>query len=75
MNKTLVIAVLTAYNIVNDGSLTIMTDNKTFNGCRVSDMDLNIVYIRDKDDELYRIELDDIVGIQFMDEKAVVGIK
>lgn len=75
MNKNVIIAVLTAYVIVNDGSLTILTDDKTFNGCRVSDIDLNLVYIRDKDNELYRIELDNIIGIQFMDMKAAVGMK
>lgn len=75
MNKNVIIAVLTAYVIVNDGSLTILTDDKTFNGCRVSDIDLNLVYIRYKDNKLYRIELDDIIGIQFMDMKAMVGMK
>lgn len=75
MNKNVIIAVLTAYVIVNDGSLSILTDDKTFNGCRVSDIDLNFVYIRDKDNELYRIEVDDIIGIQFMDMKAAVGMK
>lgn len=75
MNKNVIIAVLTAYVIVNDGSLSILTDYKTFNGCRVSDMDLNLVYIRDKDNKLHRIEFDDIIGIQFMDMKSMVGIK
>lgn len=75
MNKNLIIQILFAYQVINDGSLSILTDDKTFNGCQVSDMDLNLVYIRDKDDELYRIELDDIIGIQFMDMMAMVGMK
>lgn len=64
-----------AYQVVNDSSLSILTDDKTFNGCRVTNMDICLVYITDKDGDLYRIELDDIVGIQFIDEKAVVGMK
>ena len=75
MNKTLVISLLNAYAVVNDGCLTIVTNHKTFEDCRVSDLDLNLVYIRDKDNELSRIELDDIIGIQFIDKRAVVGMK
>lgn len=75
MNKTLVIAILNAYSVINDGCMSILTDDKTFNGCRISDIDLNLVYIRDKYDKLYRIELDDIIGIQFMDMMAMVGMK
>lgn len=75
MNKTLVIAILNAYSAINDGCMSILTDDKTFNGCRISDIDLNLVYIRDKYDKLYRIELDDIIGIQFMDMMAMVGMK
>lgn len=75
MNKILVVSILNAYSVINDGCLTIVTDNKVFNNCRVSDLDLNLVYIRDKNDELFRIELDDIIGIQFTDKRAVVGMK
>ena len=75
MNKILVISVLMAYQVVNDGCLTIVTNHKTFEDCRVSDLDLNLVYIRDKGNELFRIELDDIIGIQFQDEATLVGMK
>lgn len=75
MKRSLVITILNAYAIFNDSSLTIATDSKVFNGCRVSDIDLNLVYIRYKDNKLYRIEFDDIIGIQFMDMKAMVGMK
>ena len=75
MNKTLVISILNTYAVINDGCLTIVTDYKAFNSCRVSDLDLNLVYIRDKNDELFRIELDDIIGIQFQDEATLVGMK
>ena len=75
MNKTLVISLLNAYAVINDGCLTIVTDNKVFNNCRVSDLDLNLVYIGNKDNKLFRIELDDIIGIQFIDHMAIVGMK
>ena len=75
MNKTLGISLLNAYSIFNYGCLTIVTDNKTFEDCRVSDLDLNLVYVRDKNNELSRIKLDDIVGIQFVDHMDVVGMK
>ena len=75
MNKILVISLLNAYGVINDGCLTIVTNRKTFEDCRVSDLDLNLVYVRDKDNELFRIELDDIIGIQFQDEATLVGMK
>jgi hypothetical protein len=65
---------LNAYTVINDGCLTIVTDNKVFNDCRVSDLDLNLVYIRDKDNKLFRIEIDDIIGIQFVNERTIVGM-
>ena len=33
MNKILVISVLMAYRVVNDSSLTIVTDKNVFNDC------------------------------------------
>lgn len=75
MNKNLIIQILFAYQVINDGSLSILTDDKTFNDCRVSNIDENYVYITNKDKNLYRIELDDIIGIQFMDMMAMVGMK
>ena len=75
MNKILVISLLNAYAVINDGCLTIVTNHKTFEDCRVSDLDLNLVYVRDKYNKLSRIELDDIIGIQFTDKRAVVGMK
>ena len=75
MNKILVISVLVAYQVVNDSSLTIVTNHKTFEDCRVSDLDLNLVYIGNKDNKLFRIELDDIIGIHFVDHMVIVGMK
>ena len=63
------------YAVINDGCLTIVTNYKTFEDCRVSDLDLNLVYIGNKDNKLFRIELDDIIGIQFIDKRAIVGMK
>ena len=75
MNKVLVVSILNAYAVINDGCLTIVTEYKTFEDCRVSELDLSLVYVRDKDNELSRIELDDIIGIQFQDEATLVGMK
>ena len=75
MNKILVITILNAYSVINDGCLTIVTDNKVFNDCRVSELDLSLVYVRDKDNKLFRIELDNIIGIQFTDKAALVEMK
>ena len=75
MNKTLVISVLNAYSVINDGCLSIVTYEHTYNNCRISELDLNIVYVRDKDNQLFRIELDKIIGIQFADKAALVGMK
>ncbi len=67
MNDMLIIKLLDTYSIVNDGSLTIVTDDKVFNNCYVNDLDLNFVHITDKDDKLFHIKIDDIIGIQFQD--------
>ena len=75
MNKILVISVLNAYIVINDGCLTIVTNHKTFKDCRVSALDLSFVYVRDKYNNLSRIELDDIIGIHFVNHMAIVGMK
>lgn len=75
MNKILVISVLIAYRVVNDGCLSIVTYEHIYNDCHISALDLNLVYIRDKDNNLARIEINDIIGIQFADKAALVGMK
>ena len=87
MNKVMILAILVAYKAFNDKSLTIVINegegeyvlNKaivdSIDGDGISDIDSNLVYIRDKDKNLYCIELDDIIGIQFIDERAIVGMK
>ena len=75
MNKILVISVLNAYSVINDGCLSIVTYEHTYNDCRISELDLRLVYVRDKDNQLFRIELDKIISIQFVDKAALVGMK
>ena len=75
MNKILVFSLLNAYFVINDDCLSIVTYEHTYNDCHINDLDLNLVYIRDKDNNLARIELDKIVGIQFADKAALVGMK
>ena len=75
MNKVLLFGLLNVYMAVNDGCLSIVTYEHTYNDCRINDLDLNLVYIKDKDNNLARIELDKIIGIQFADKAALVGMK
>ena len=75
MNKILVISVLNAYSVINDGCLSIVTYEHTYNNCRISELNLSLVYVRDKDNKLFRIELDKIINIQFADKAALVGMK
>ena len=75
MNKILVISILNAYSVINDGCLSIVTYEYTYNDCHINELDLNLVYIRDKDNNLARIELDKIISIQFADKAALVGMK
>lgn len=63
-----------AYQVVNDSSLTIVTNDDVYNNCYVLNLAIDHVCI-DSNKGQISIELDDIVGIQFMDEKAVVGMK
>ena len=74
MNKILVISVLMTYQVVNDSSLTIVTDKNVFNDCYVLNLDIDNVCI-DSNKGQISIELDDIIGIQFTDKRAVVGMK
>ena len=75
MNKVLVVTLLNVYMAINDGCLSIVTYEHTYNDCHISELDLNLVYIRDKDNNLARIELDDIISVQFTDKAALVGMK
>ena len=74
MNKTLIISVLMAYQVVNDSSLTIVTDKSVFDDCYVLNLAIDHVCI-DSNEGQTSIELDDIISIQFTDKRALVGIK
>lgn len=74
MNKMLIISILMAYQVVNDSSLTIMTDDGVYNNCYVLNLAIDHVCI-DSNKGQISVELDDIVGIQFMDKQNVVGMK
>ena len=74
MNKTLVITILMSYQVVNDSSLTILTDKNVFNDCYVLNLAIDNVCI-DSNKGQISIELDDIIGIQFTDKRAVVEMK
>ena len=74
MNKILVISVLMTYQVVNDSSLTIVTDKNVFNYCYVLNLAIDNVCI-DSNKGQISIELDDIIGIQFTDKRAIVGMK
>ena len=74
MNKILVITILNAYSVINDGCLTIVTDKNVFNDCYVLNLAIDHVCI-DSNKGQISIELDDIIGIQFQDEATLVGMK
>ena len=74
MNKILVISLLNAYAVINDGCLTIVTDKNVFNDCYVLNLAIDYVCI-DSNKGQISIELDDIIGIQFQDEATLVGMK
>ena len=76
MNKALIIKLLDAYMYTNtDDCLSITTYNHVYNDCRIQNMEFNFVDIIDNHNNLYSIVFDDIVGIQFVDHMAIVGIK
>lgn len=52
-----------AYQVVNDSSLTIVTDENVFNDCYVLNLAIDYVCI-DSNKGQISIELDDIIGIQ-----------
>lgn len=63
-----------SYQVVNDSSLTIVTDNNVFNDCYVLNLAIDHVCI-DSNKGQINIELDDIIGIQFQDKATFVGMK
>ena len=70
----MILAILVAYKAFNNKSLTIVTDENVFNDCYVLNLAIDHVCI-DSNKGQISVELDDIQGIQFMDKRAVVGMK
>lgn len=78
MNKDLIIVLLSAYVDINNGCLSVITNHKTYNHCYIRDLDLvlKLIYINEnKSNDLTLIKFDDILGLQFVDERAIVGMK
>lgn len=78
MDKTMILAILVAYKAFNDKSLTIVTDEHVYSDVTVSSIDDMFVTISSRyDDGTYTntININDITSIQFVDKRAVVGIK
>lgn len=74
MNKMLIISILMAYQVVNDSSLTIMTDDGVYNNCYVLNLAIDHVCV-DSNKGQISVELDDIISIQFIDKRDIVGMK
>lgn len=75
MNKALITKILSAYMDINDGCLSIVTYEHTYNDCRIQNIEFNFVDIIDNHNKLYSIIFDDIIDIQFADHMALVGMK
>ena len=80
MNKLMILAILIAYKAFNNQSLTITTDEHVYSDAIVDSIDDMFVTVSskcDSDDDTYTytININSIVGIQFTDKRAVVGMK
>ena len=85
MNKLMILAILVAYKAFNDKSLTIMI-NEDNHEYVVNDVVIDSINSIDGgtisvftsvNDDVYckTINIDDIIGIQFTDKAALVGMK
>ena len=79
MNKTMILAILVAYKAFNDKSLTVVTDEYVVNFAVIDTIDNDTVsllsYANDDNYGRITININDIIGIQFTDKAAVVGMK
>lgn len=78
MNKLMILAILVAYKAFNNKSLTITTNEHVYSNAIVNSIDDMFVTVSskyDSDDDTYTYNINSIVGIQFVDKKAVVGMK
>ena len=85
MNKLMILAILIAYKAFNNKSLTIVVneDNHEYvvNDVVIDSIDSidggTISVFTSSNDDIYckTINIDDIIGIQFTDKAAIVGMK
>ena len=80
MNKLMILAILIAYKAFNNQSLTITTDEHVYSNAIVNSIDDMFVTVSSKcdaDDDTYTysININNIVDIQFVDKRAIVGMK
>ena len=79
MNKLMILAILVAYKAFNDKSLTVVTDEYVVNFAVIDAIDNDTVsilsYANDDNYGRITINIDDIISVQFTDERAIVGMK
>ena len=85
MNKLMILAILVAYKAFNNKSLSIVVNednheyvvnNVVIDSIDSIDGDTISVFTSTNGDVYFKtIYVDDIIGIQFMDKRAVVGMK
>ena len=85
MNKLMILAILVAYKAFNNKSLTIVVNEYNHeyvvNDVVIDSIDTidggTISVFTSANDDVYckTINIDDIIGIQFTDKRAIVGMK
>ena len=85
MNKLMILAILIAYKAFNNKSLTIVVNEDNYeyvvNDVVIDSIDSidggTISVFTSANDDVYckTINIDDIIGIQFTDKAAIVGMK
>lgn len=75
MDKSLVFSVLALYKSFNDGSLTIITNDEVYYKVKLDVATVFETKIHILSPVNDYIEFDDIIGIQFTDMAAIVGMR
>lgn len=79
MNKTMILAILVAYKAFNDKSLTVVTDEYVVNFAVIDAIDNDTVnllsYANNDNYGRITININDIISIQFIDKRAIIGMK
>ena len=78
MNKLMILAILVAYKTFNDKSLTVVTDEYVVNFAVIDTINndtVSLLSYANGDYGRITINIDDIIGIQFTDKAALVGMK